>query len=121
MKYKLNPEAEAIFRELIEGVDDYLKIANDPYTSLVIEFLYDMDDVTEVWSFAHYFEMNGDLVASPDVEWVVSPKGVTPIQFQNELMFDRQENGSRGLKEFGETWMQNLKDQGFVEAKNGEA
>lgn len=121
MEHKLNPECEAIFRELIAGVDEYLKIKNDPFMALTVEFLYDMDDVTEVWSLAHNYIQNSDVVCSPDMEFMVSPQGVLPIQFQNELMFDRQESGSPGLKDFAETWMQNLKDQSFLEAKNGEA
>jgi hypothetical protein len=82
-------------------------------------------------SVAHYFEMNGDLVAEPDVvfftglegKWIPieitqSMTGWTPyVQFDDSGTQIERVNtrGQADLAEFTQQWAQNLIDQGWLE------
>ena len=91
-----------------------------------------------MFSVCHYGEQNGDLMAHPELTFVVSPtlKGWlwTPVSFRNDYAGIYQE-GERGamwfdesgkawtrprllkdLKSFASQWDRNLKAQGFVDA-----
>ena len=46
---------------------DYCKILNEPYMSLSIEKISKSHDDLIQYSFAHYYEENGDLIADPEM------------------------------------------------------
>ena len=127
--------AEAIFRQLIEGLEnpgDHRKINNagSSFMPVSIDVLtvnrqtvagrewYDMRV-----SLAHNHVQNGDVMADPDVEFLVTPLGVAPLTFQQDPGIYRrwawQENGQwryrpRGqadLTSFCNQWMVNIKQQ----------
>jgi len=82
-------------------------------------------------SVAHYFVMNGDLVAEPDIVFYVeSPRIWFPISISQSLtgwreyaqlnmlgtaLVGYQPKAQKGLAEFAEMWAQNIKDQGWLE------
>jgi hypothetical protein len=135
----LSNRAETIFRQLIEGLTapgDHRKIENTGGTFMAVNI-----DVLSVerrsvsgreWyemrvALAHNYEQNGDLMADPDVEFLVTPLGVVPLTFQQDPGIYRRwawrENGQwrffqRGqadLTAFCNQWMQNIKHQQWDE------
>jgi hypothetical protein len=82
-------------------------------------------------SVAHYFKMNGDLVAEPDIVFFVDSTGVWfPISINQSLTGWREyaelndagiaiasykPQAQKGLAEFAEMWAQNIKEQGWLE------
>lgn len=82
-------------------------------------------------SVAHYFEMNGDLVAEPDIvffidewgEWI--PIEITQSMTGWERVAEFSEDGDKILRyqkdrqgdiaSFAEDWAQNIVDQGWLE------
>lgn len=83
-------------------------------------------------SVAHYFEMNGDLVAEPDIVFFVDFSGAwLPISISQSITGWRayaeldaagmaiaryKPQAQRDLAEFAELWAQNIKDQGWLES-----
>ena len=85
-----------------------------------------------VFSLAHYFEQNGDLVPDPDMEFRVFPETrmVEALTLQNQFTFSRvypdperptayYPNVKKELNSFLEFWLQNIVAQGFRD-KDGE-
>jgi hypothetical protein len=131
----LNKRAEKIFRQLIEGLTEpgqHRKIDNTGGTFMPVSIDVlsvehqtiegrDWYDITV--SLAHNYQQNGDLMADPDVEFLVTPLGVAPLTFQQDPGIYRrwawQENGQwrfhpRGqadLAMFCNQWMVNIKQQ----------
>ena len=82
-------------------------------------------------SVAHYFEMNGDLVAEPDIVFFVDFSGAWfPISISQSITGWREcaqltdtgiaiarynPQAQKDLAEFAEMWAQNIKDQGWLE------
>lgn len=82
-------------------------------------------------SVAHYFELNGDLVAEPDIVFFVAPTGEwIPITISQSLTGWREyaqlnddstavvryhRHAQQDLAEFAELWADNLRDQGWLE------
>ena len=77
-----------------------------------------------LYSIAHYYEQNGDLVAAPDVVFVRAAEGWSPISFQNSIAYrvavDFHADGTievdarqhRDLAEFcNDTFMPNIEEQ----------
>ena len=81
-------------------------------------------------SVAHYFEMNGDLVAEPDIVFFVDFSGAWyPIAINQSITGWREyaqlddagiaivrykPQAQKDLAEFAEMWAQNIKDQGWL-------
>ncbi len=79
-----------------------------------------------LWSFAHYYEQEGDLMRDPDITMVDTPAGLMPISYRNDGLgidntyVEYADDGTiRGfypakqadLTAFCNTWARNLKDQ----------
>ena len=135
----LGKRAEAIFRQLIEGLEnpgDHRKIDNTGGSFMPVNI-----DVLSVnrqtvagrqWcdmrvSLAHNYLQDGEVMADPDVEFLVTPLGVAPLTFQQDPGIHRrwawQENGQwryhpRGqadLTSFCNQWMGSIKAQQWDE------
>lgn len=80
----------------------------------------------EVWSLAHYGEQNGDLMADPMMDFLVTPSQfVYPICFRNDYagIYDEAvyfEGGRlskycfstyNSLRSFSEIWLRNIEQQ----------
>ena len=82
-----------------------------------------------VYSVAHYYEQNGDLVPDPDVVFVHAAGGWTPISFQNSLAYriaihfhddgtiEVDEKEQADLVSFCNNWMKNIRAQQGLAAK----
>jgi len=130
----LNKTATEIFLLLVDGLSGHTtsrKVDNAPglFMPIVVERL---EDDPEIYSLAHYYEMNGDLVPDPDAEFLVvrgtrsggEVVGIYPVAIdQGPLGYRRYaqpEGGGRvrvtargqaELAEFCNQWMSNVADQ----------
>jgi hypothetical protein len=82
-------------------------------------------------SVAHYFELDGDLVAEPDIVFFADFSGAWfPISISQSITGWREyaeltdagiaiarykPKAQKGLADFAEMWAQNIKDQGWLE------
>lgn len=76
-----------------------------------------------LFSVAHYYEQNGDLVPDPDVVFVRTADGWAPISFQNSIAYrvavqfhedgeiEVDEREQRDLVAFCNQWMRNIQEQ----------
>lgn len=124
----LNRDSHRIFQRILSHIPanrHATKLDNAPgaYMALCVEFI---DDERRFVSFAHYGEQNGDAMRDPDVIFWIDDSGhAVPFAYRNDYMgIDREyvifENGrpsrfapsfQRDLKNFCNTWMENLRDQ----------
>lgn len=122
---KLNKSATATFNRIISTGDDYQKIdnTNGAFMPLVVEKL-GTHDIGTVYSFAHYFEQNGDLCQDPDMTFLSRSDGsVVPMTFQQAMppiyteavFFDNgwkvATRSQRDITSFANTWLKNIKNQ----------
>ena len=126
---KLNKQAEAVFRQLIEGlkVHESRKIQNSTAFMAVCVEVLEQRHKSLVVSIAHYFEQNGDLCCDPDMTFLVNELGIFPLTFQQALPPVYQvaaefteEGGMKysprlqaDLTQFANQWMRNIQSQQF--------
>jgi hypothetical protein len=109
----LSQLAIAVFHVLTEGVTkvgDHRKIAlNEQFMPVCVEATGTTPQGALIVSVAHYYEQNGDLMADPEVTFVVTRDDyVFPITFrQDSLGVDRQYVRWEGGKMYGNLPMQN--------------
>lgn len=123
--------------------EKYIRIENEPYMRLCIEYVGQGPRNLPLVSVAHYGEQNGDAMRDPDmvfeVKWAYAEETNNglywhwePISFRNDYLGVNQtavwkdpDKGImvkprlvRELKAFARTWDKNIKEQGFLEAFN---
>lgn len=117
--------------------DKYIKIENDPYMPLCIEYVGHGPRNRPMVSVCHYGEQNGDAMRDPDMVFevidyeTVFPWSWEPISYRNDYlgvdqlaMWTDPDNQHimvkpklvRELKAFARDWDKNIKEQGFLEA-----
>lgn len=69
-------------------------------------------------SVAHYYQQRGDLMRDPEIVYQVNENGEwTPIEYrQDPGIYKRSQTGLPDVEDFSETWSENLRRQGFLEA-----
>jgi hypothetical protein len=121
--------------ELLGGLDrletNPIKVKNEGYMDLVIEYVGVGPRGCPLVSVAHYFEQNGDLCADPDLvmEWMVPAGKWLPVSFKNDAFGYYVEAVRRegdaliedsgavaDILAFQRSFDMNLRTQGFVEA-----
>ena len=133
----LNRKTTQIIQKLYDAMSDskymqdeegnYAKIANNPrFMAVVIEKVGSLAGYGEVISIAHYGEQNGDLMADPEMTFVIVDGEYFPITFRNDYValyqevFDYNEDGSpeaidiklqSELTSFANTWMNSIQEQ----------
>jgi len=113
---KLNKKSAEVFNKILKllGTQEALKIDNNPsFMYLCIDRL--MTDVEilkgvkfDVYSLAHYYEQNGDLVCDPDMEFAVcksDPMFIYPMSFQNSIAC------RQSIVEVDGVWKVNVREQ----------
>lgn len=131
---KINQEAAKTFQKLIKamGEEKHARIdnSNGTFMPVHIELLNSNKDLAgrpvSIYSIAHYFEQNGDLVPDPDMVFAVSnrdPDYIWPTAIQTQFYYREGlregEDGkwSINVREqkdqaiFAGQWMKNIKDQ----------
>lgn len=111
--------------------EEAIRIENQPYMVLCIEYMGVGPRGLPMVSVAHYYKQNGDLMRDPDMVFEVTPDMETwgPVSYQQDNMGIYQEavfmgNGQvmirpklvKELKTFARTWDRNLDEQGFESA-----
>ena len=83
-----------------------------------------------LFSVAHYFESNGDLVADPDVVFLRRPEGWAPISYRDSIahcvvarllddgLVEANERGQRVLVRFCQVWLMNIRTQHGVTVRS---
>ena len=145
---KLNKEATRICCRLLEklGNCDYVKLMSDEFMPLNIERLetniQTVFGAGTTYSFAHYYEQNGDLMSDPQMVFIVVDNrkleddldaiAVYPQSYQLDGLGLYEEcvsieNGKvasfirtmqAGHAVFAGQWFRNLRQQGFLKCNN---
>jgi hypothetical protein len=127
---KLTQKAAQVFLKLIEGLNepgDSKKIdnTNGAFMPVHVELLRKTTQpVGFVFSVAHYYESNGDLVCDPDMTFLFLSAGtIIPMTFeQGGLIYQEaatledgkllvKESQQRDITSFANDWMKNIKEQ----------
>jgi len=120
----VNKKAQAVLDVLTEKAQ---VIDNQKgFMSVHVEELFTVDAGT-IWSIAHYYEQNGDMMRDPDVEFLKAKDGkYYPLSFRQDPYFyqeavegDPLQGEIKGYRPrmqkdiavFCGTWMQNIKQQ----------
>ena len=127
----LSENALAVFRVLTEGftkVGDHRKVQQSrEFMPVSVEAVGTTPQGALIVAVTHYYEQNGDLMADPEVTFVVARNNyVFPISFrQDNLGIDRVyvrwEDGKiywnlemqNDLASFCDEWMENIKQQQY--------
>lgn len=142
----LNKNATIVFGKLMDSLkgDQHRKIHNEPFMPLTIE--RGGKDITTPWGLAnlyslcHYYEQNGDLMADPEMCFVVVDEredefltdwdklNIVPYLFKQDSLGIYEESifienkaltkyhsiKQKGHTEFADTWLLNIQQQGFL-------
>jgi hypothetical protein len=121
----ISGRAADVLEALTEGLDvgDSRKIDRGlGFMPVHVECLH-RSGLGPLFSVAHYYEQNGDLVPDPDVVFVRAATGWSPISFQNSVAYrvavhfhdegtiEVDEKEQADLVRFCNTWMGNIQQQ----------
>lgn len=70
-------------------------------------------------SVAHYWKQRGDMMRDPEIVFRTGGEWV-PVQFRQDPTFLQTDEDGLEIQDFIETWEQNLRSQGFVDAAKDE-
>jgi hypothetical protein len=128
----LTIEGKKIMDILTDGVNDYdqaRKIQNNPSKSIMAVHVEMINKIKQgpIFSIAHYYEQNGDLMKDPDMTFLRRADGeYYPLSYQQDglgiyqdaIAWDDQGDikGFRAkmqadMVSFANGWMENIKDQ----------
>jgi hypothetical protein len=121
------------FGDMDEWAGGHIKIPNDPYMPLTIEYLGKGPYNGDLLAISHTYVQNGDLMRDPEIVFLVTDLGWTPISFRNDSVGVYQESliieyGEiryvrhklvRELRSFARLWDRNIRSQGYFEAATG--
>ncbi|MDQ0896347.1 MULTISPECIES: hypothetical protein [unclassified Paenibacillus] len=115
---KINQLLGGNLKELLIGESGSTKLRSTPFMDLVIEVIG-----TNIISMTHYYRLNGDLIADPDMEIRINPEDETADAATYQDMYSYRDaydeddvvdlHEQEELNEFLATWLTNLIDQGF--------
>lgn len=126
------------------GDKTHLKIENEPFMPLSIEKLADGINIGRydngiLYSLAHYYTLNGDLMSDPEMTFIVvlgeagladpqtvqvlpcsytqSDMGIYEegVRFSYQKAIEYDTDLQTGHTEFAGVWLSNIHDQGFLE------
>jgi hypothetical protein len=121
----LSRAAAAVLDELTSGLDvgDSRKIDRGlGFMPVHVECLQ-RTGLGLLFSIAHYYEQNGDLVPDPDVVFVRTANGWSPVSFRNSIAYrvalhfhedgtiEVDEKEQTDLVSFCNLWMRNIREQ----------
>ena len=129
----VSAHAASVLDELTRdlALDEHRKMDRSPgFMAVVVEHL-EQREIGSLYSVAHYFEQNGDLVADPDVVFLRRGHGLwTPVSIQAPLggyrvvvrvredgRVEVDERGQRELVRFANILMQNVAAQQGIKTK----
>ena len=126
----LTSTSRKTFRKLIEDVNSdnpYRKWDCSSFMAVHVNFLYSTA-LGDVYSLAHRWECNGDMMDDPDMEFLVTPSGIYPMTFSQASPSVYHVAASihsgapavsmslqRDLASFANLWLKNIKHQQRLE------
>lgn len=121
----LSKAAKKVFEKLVDGIEPgqakKFDNANGAFMAAHVDRLTD-----NLFSIAHYYEQNGDLVSDPDMEFWRGPDGeiypcsithgalglfVRGIEFADGKPSGVRPRTQRDQATFANTWLRNIKEQ----------
>ena len=129
----LSRAAAAVLDELVADLDvgDSRKVDRGTgFMAVHVECLH-RSGLGLLYSIAHYFESQGDLVPDPDCVFVRAATGWSPVSFQNSIAYrvavhfhedgtiEVDEKEQADLVSFCNLWMRNIQEQQGISPKNG--
>jgi len=125
---KLNKGSKKVFLELVKGLNyDNLhrKIENSKsFMAVAVDYLVEIPKIGNIFAIAHNYIQNGDVMADPDMEFLVSSVDgeVYPMTYQNGGYYSKGAEIREGqifqnakvqadIASFANTWMKNIKHQ----------
>ena len=119
--------------DIEEWTGGHVKIPNDPYMPLVIEWLGKGPAGGDLIAISHTYVQNGDLMRDPEIVFLVTENEWTPVSFRNDSLGVYQESmiiedGEiryvrpkliADLRSFARTWDRNIAAQGFLKVITG--
>lgn len=139
----LSKNATKIIRKIYDSMNDpkyfqtrgsYARIDNSDgnYMPVSVEKLFHIPTFDDHFVISHAYELNGDLMRDPEMEFAVKDGEFFPITFRQddcsilqEVLIYRDSDGKpirynprlqKDLVEFAEMWMQNINIQQKLEA-----
>lgn len=137
----LTGEAHKVMEILVEGLEyggkgKKIDNSNGVFMAVHVEFVNKFNDgiYGDVFSVAHYYEQNGDLMRDPDMEFLRNNGKFYPIYFRQDgfpgkdqevLVFDADGHVTGYRKKIqadmtrfaNKTWMPNIREQQKLEMK----
>lgn len=131
----LNTKAKLVIQKLYESMyqspymireGHHARINNNPaYMPVIVEKIDYLPGYSEIISIAHYGQQNGDLMADPDMEFVIVCGYYYPISYRNDYLYQQQvfqldpegkpEKINKILQEhltsFANGWLRNIAEQ----------
>lgn len=109
---------------------DYIRIENNPYMPLVIDWLGNNSRGWNFISVSHTYIQNGDIMRDPEIVFLITDNDWLPVSYRNDsigayseaVIVDDGEVRSipppvlKDLQIFARTWDRNISDQGYIEA-----
>lgn len=141
---KINQQAAKIFCRLLDsmGIQTYKKFTNEGFMPLVMEQVGELVNTPwgkgQLYSLAHYYEQNGDLMRDPEMVFIVVDNrkdtkdyefiGIYPQLFQLDSLDLYEESVNIVNKtvttykpawqaahvSFANQWLKNIQQQGFI-------
>lgn len=128
--FKMKTVQEIIdrFGDMDEWTGGHIKLPNDPYMPLVIEYLGKGPRNGDLLAISHTYVQNGDLMRDPEIVFLITDHEWTPISFRNDSVGAYQEaliieDGEiryvrpqlvRKLRSFARMWDRNIRAQGYL-------
>lgn len=131
---KVSREAKSVLDRLTEGLEErghHREIDNAPGTFMAVHIEHTGDcSMGPMFSVAHYYEQNGDLMKDPDMVFIRADGEIYPIEFQQDpvicqraVQWDGRGKISgfnlklqRDLARFTAKWMHNIRHQQKLKA-----
>ena len=111
----------------IDGANDHKKIDNTESAFMPVHVEHvNKCSLGQIFSIAHYYEQNGDMMRDPDMEFIKGGDGEyypisfwqdapiirdEPVTWKDGEMVGYNEKRQAGLVTFANMWMKNIKEQ----------
>ena len=121
-------KSQSIYKKLIQIIPDIAtreeagksKLSSDALMDLNLDVLSRQGNTVRI-ALSHYYKLNGDMIADPDMEIILNTQLMTAnaMTYQDSMIFQTAEQDGainqklvNSLNEFLDQWLQNCIDQG---------
>src|SRR5574343_1987336 len=83
---KISDKAAQVFQKLIDTGKQKIDNCESAFMPVCIESIWDYGENKVVYSLAHYYKQEGDLLADPEMTFLKSPAGIFPLTFRQDAI-----------------------------------